>query len=76
MQDKKYKFFTQPYDHQREAFDVSADENNFALLLDMGTGKTKVTLDTIGYLFEKSKINFVLVVAPKGVIPNLSLIHI
>ena len=70
MQDKKYKFFTQPYDHQREAFDVSADENNFALLLDMGTGKTKVTLDTIGYLFEKSKINFVLVVAPKGVIPN------
>ena len=70
MQDKKYKFFTQPYDHQREAFDVSADENNFALLLDMGTGKTKVTLDTIGYLFEKSKINFVLVVAPKGVIAN------
>ena len=70
MQDDKYIFFSEPYDHQREAFDVSADAANFALLLDMGTGKTKVTLDTVGYLFEKSKIEFVLVVAPKGVIPN------
>jgi SNF2 family DNA or RNA helicase len=70
MQDDKYIFFSEPYDHQREAFDVSADAANFALLLDMGTGKTKVTLDTVGYLFEKSKIEFVLVIAPKGVIPN------
>ena len=70
MQDRKYKFFTKPYDHQREAFDASAEEQNFALLLDMGTGKTKVTLDTVGALFEKGAIEFVLVVAPKGVIPN------
>ena len=70
MQDRKYKFFTKPYDHQREAFDASAEEQNFALLLDMGTGKTKVTLDTVGALFEKGAIEFVLVVAPKGVIPT------
>jgi SNF2 family DNA or RNA helicase len=70
MQDRKYKFFTEPYDHQREAFDASAEEQNFALILDMGTGKTKVTLDTVGALFEKGAIEFVLVVAPKGVIPN------
>jgi len=70
MQDRKYKFFTKPYDHQREAFNTSAEEQNFALLLDMGTGKTKVTLDTVGALFEKGAIEFVLVVAPKGVIPN------
>jgi SNF2 family DNA or RNA helicase len=70
MQDKKYIFFSAPYAHQREAFAVSADVRSFALLLDMGTGKTKVTLDTVAYLFEKSGIEFVLVVAPKGVIAN------
>ena len=70
MQDKNYIFFSEPYGHQREAFDASADAQNFALLLDMGTGKTKVTLDTVAYLFEKSAIEFVLVVAPKGVISN------
>jgi len=36
----------------------------------MGTGKTKVTLDTTGFLFKKSLIELVLVVAPKGVIAN------
>ena len=70
MQDKKYKFFTKPYKHQLEAFEASADKKNFALLLDMGTGKTKVTIDTAGYLFEKGDIEFVLVIAPKGVIAN------
>ena len=70
MQDKKYKFFTTPYKHQEEAFNASADAKNFALLLDMGTGKTKVTLDTAAYLFEKGHVEFVLVVAPKGVIAN------
>ena len=70
MQDSKYIFFSAPYDHQREAFEASADAQSFALLLDMGTGKTKVTLDTVGYLFEKSSVELVLVVAPKGVVPN------
>ena len=70
MQDKKYIFFSTPYAHQREAFAVSADVQSFALLLDMGTGKTKVTLATVGYLFEKAAVELVLVVAPKGVIAN------
>ena len=70
MQDKKYIFFTEPYAHQREAFEVSVEAKVFALLLDMGTGKTKVTLDTTGFLFKKSLIELVLVVAPKGVIAN------
>ena len=70
MQDSKYIFFSAPYDHQREAFEASEDAQSFALLLDMGTVKTKVTLDTVGYLFEKSSVELVLVVAPKGVVPN------
>jgi len=67
---KDYKFQTLPYEHQREAFRSSAEKNVYALLMDMGTGKTKVCLDTIGHLFEKQEINFSLIVAPKGVIAN------
>jgi len=63
-------FQTEPYKHQREAFDSSAGAENFALLMDMGTGKTKVCIDTIGQNFESKRINFALIVAPKGVIAN------
>ena len=70
MQDKKFKFFTEPYAHQREAFDKSSEQTTYALLMDMGTGKTKVTIDTIGLLFEEKKIDIAVVVAPKGVIAN------
>ena len=67
---QNFEFFTKPYAHQREAFDASADRQCFALFLDMGTGKTKVCLDTIACNFESGKINFALIVAPKGVIAN------
>ena len=67
---EKFIFKTSPYQHQRESFDSSANRENFALLMDMGTGKTKVCLDTIGYNFEQKKIQLVIIVAPKGVIAN------
>ena len=67
---KDYKFKTTPYAHQREAFMLSAQKKVYALLMDMGTGKTKVCLDTIGHLFEKQEIDFSIIVAPKGVIAN------
>ena len=38
--------------------------------MDMGTGKTKVCIDTIGYNYESGKINLAVIVAPKGVIAN------
>ena len=38
--------------------------------MEMGTGKTKVAIDTAACLFEAGKINSVLVVAPKGVYDN------
>jgi SNF2 family DNA or RNA helicase len=67
---KKFIFKTKPYEHQQESFDASANSENFALLMDMGTGKTKVCLDTIGYNFEQGRVNFAIIVAPKGVIAN------
>ena len=64
-------FETPPYKHQLEAFQASADKDSYALLMDMGTGKSKVAIDTIGYNFEKGKIDFALMVAPKAVVANL-----
>jgi len=65
-----YDFKTSPYAHQRDAFSESVTKENFALLMDMGTGKTKVCIDTIASRFECGAINFALIVAPKGVIAN------
>jgi SNF2 family DNA or RNA helicase len=67
---RKFLFKTKPYRHQREAFEASVDSGTYALLMDMGTGKTKVCLDTIGYNFEQERINLAIIVAPKGVIAN------
>jgi SNF2 family DNA or RNA helicase len=66
----EFVFKTEPYDHQREAFDASAERVNFALLMDMGTGKTKVDIDSMALCFEKGIIDFAIIVAPKGVIRN------
>ena len=47
-----YKFKTKPYKHQEKVFRQSKDERNFALFMEMGTGKTKVAIDTIGYFIK------------------------
>ena len=66
----EFIFKTEPYDHQREAFTASAERVNFALLMDMGTGKTKVDIDSMALCYEKGIIDFAIIVAPKGVIRN------
>jgi len=66
----KYIYFTEPYRHQHEAFLASCQTSVYALLMDMGTGKTKVVIDTMAFNFEEGRINFILVSAPKGVIAN------
>ena len=65
-----YNFKTKPYDHQLYAFNQSKDRQYFALLMEMGTGKTKVTIDNWCYLYEKGEIDSVLVIANKGVYLN------
>lgn len=62
-----FDFKTRPYDHQMKAFSISRDKANFALLMEMGTGKTKVIIDTAAYLFSKGEITCLLVAAPNGV---------
>ena len=65
-----YQFKTKPYAHQMTALQESCEAEYYALFMDMGTGKSKVAIDTIGYLYSQQKINAALVIAPKGVYDN------
>ena len=65
-----YRFKTKPYAHQLKALEMSWNKEVFAYFLEMGTGKSKVLLDNIAMLYDKGKINGVLIVAPKGVYKN------
>ena len=65
-----YEFKTEPYQHQQLAYDNSWQTPSYALFMEMGTGKTKVAIDTMGTLFTEGKINTALIIAPKGVYSN------
>ena len=65
-----YKFKTKPYAHQLKALEMSWEKKAFAYFMEMGTGKSKVLMDNVAMLYDKGKINGVLIVAPKGVYKN------
>jgi SNF2 family DNA or RNA helicase len=65
-----YEFKTTPYDHQRDAFEDSWNRPYFGLFMEMGCGKSKVAIDTMGALFEAGEIDTALIIAPKGVFDN------
>ena len=65
-----YMFETKPFEHQRRAFYMSRDKSNFALLMEQGTGKTKIIIDTAAYLYANSKITAIVIIAPNGVHRN------
>ncbi len=65
-----YLFKTTPFEHQSEAFFLSRDRRVFALLMEMGTGKSKVIVDTAGWLYGQGKIQCLIVMAPNGVHRN------
>jgi len=66
----KYPYKTNPYEHQRNALNESAEKMQWAYFMEMGTGKTKVTIDNMAYLFLQRKIMAALVIAPKSVYTN------
>ena len=67
---RNYRFKTKPYEHQLVALEKSWDKEEYAYFMEMGTGKSKVLIDNIAMLYDKGKINGVLIVAPKGVYKN------
>ena len=70
MDKKKYTYKTMPYEHQRNALIKGAKELNFAYFLEMGTGKTKVAIDNIAYLYQEKLITTAIVIAPNSVYKN------
>ena len=65
-----YDYKTEPYKHQIDALEKAAHHVEWAFFMDMGTGKTKTTIDNIGILYHERKINSAVVVAPKSVYLN------
>ena len=65
-----YQQKTKPFAHQAKILAETQDMESHALFLEMGTGKSKIAIDTIGHLFESGKINGALILAPKNVAPN------
>ena len=63
-----YKFKTKPYAHQITALEKSWNRETYAYFMEMGTGKTKVLIDNVAMLYDKGKIDGLLIVAPKGVV--------
>ena len=52
----KYKYKTEPFNHQRDALTHCFDKEFFALFMEMGTGKSKVLIDNIACLYLDNKI--------------------
>jgi len=65
-----YQFKTPPYEHQAAILGQSWSQTNWAWLMEMGTGKSKVCIDNAAMLFEKENIDTLIVIAPKGVYRN------
>ena len=65
-----YNFKLNPFDHQKDSLERGWDCPEFGYFMEMGTGKSKVLIDNMGMLFLAGKINFALVIAPKGVYRN------
>jgi SNF2 family DNA or RNA helicase len=63
-----YKFKKKPYKHQIIALEKSWNKETYAYFMEMGTGKTKVLIDNASMLYDKGKIDGLLIVAPKGVV--------
>ena len=68
----KYSFKTTPYEHQLAAMGAmlnhfSKQNKEFALLMEMGCGKTKVLIDGTSYLYDNGFVFGLLVICPNGV---------
>lgn len=61
---------TKPMKHQAKALRLMAEKNEFALLMDMGTGKTWTIFADAERNYVAGKIDALVVIAPKGVHTN------
>lgn len=64
----KYKFKRKPFAHQMKCLDLSIDEENYAFFMEMGTGKTKVIIDTAAIRYDRGDIDALMVIVKKGAV--------
>jgi hypothetical protein len=67
---EKYPFKNKPFTHQAAYLERFWEEKNAALFAEMGTGKSFMLINNGAMLYDKGKINAMLIVAPKGVYKN------
>jgi hypothetical protein len=67
---EKYPFKNKPFVHQAAYLQRFWEDPNVALLADMGTGKSFMLINNAAMLYDKGKINAMLIIAPKGVYRN------
>lgn len=65
-----YQFKTKPFDHQLSTFNATRELPAYAILWEQGTGKSKLTIDTIAERYLAGEINAALIVASNGVHRN------
>lgn len=66
----EFRFKTKPLSHQLKYFESQRDDVTDAVFWEMGTGKTKFTLDQVVWHYVAGRIDALLVVAPSGVHRN------
>jgi SNF2 family DNA or RNA helicase len=65
-----FAFKTKPLDHQLEALQRCIAQDNYALLMDPGTGKSKVMIDDATCYFLEGQCNAALVICPNSIKSN------
>lgn len=65
-----YPFKFKPFQHQKDALARSWNKTDYALFAEMGTGKSKIIIDSLAFLWDAGEIEAALIVAPKGVYKN------
>lgn len=67
---EKYPFKNKPFTHQAAYLERFWEYKEAALFAEMGTGKSFMLINNAAMLYDKGKINSLLIVAPKGVYRN------
>ena len=67
---EKYPFKNKPFLHQAAYLQRFWEEQNTALFAEMGTGKSFMIINNAAMLYDKGRIDALLIVAPKGVYRN------
>ena len=66
----RYPFKNKPFVHQAAYLQRFWEDKEVALFAEMGTGKSFMLINNAAMLYDKGKINSMLIVAPKGVYRN------